>query len=199
VAVAALAVTVFQPGLTDLETGYLSPMFAAATGALWLWPRWSGWISVLLGLIKVFPVDGLLWTVRQRAEWRLPLVAALLAVLLVTLAHPSIWMDWGRALGNAEPGCPEFALVSFGCLGVPLLGYLAAAALLVLAWRTARDDVSFLLLGLAMTVPYPDLYWGNVMVPMMAAIPLVVRHARPWLRGASALPTLGATRAVQPD
>jgi hypothetical protein len=181
VAVTALAFTLLQPGLTDLETGYLSPMLAAATGAMWLWPKWSGWISILFGLIKVFPAAGLLWAVRKGGSWMAPLVAAIALSLAVAVAHPSFITDWITALANAEPGCPEFAFVSFGCLGSPLVGYIAAAVLLLLAWRAGRDDVAFLLLGLATTVPYPDLYWGNLMVPMVAAIPLLIHESRQWL------------------
>ena len=50
--------------------------------------------------------------------------------------------------------------------------------LLFASWLAKRDDVSFLLLGVAMTVPLPDIYWGNAMVPMVSAIPLVIRETR---------------------
>jgi hypothetical protein len=199
VAVAALGVTLFQPGLTDLETGYLSPMIAAATGVLWLWPRWSGWISVLLGLVKVFPAAGLLWAMRRGQEWKAPLVVGGVVVMVVTIAQPSFLADWVTALGNAEAACPAFAFVSFGCLGVPWLGYVAASGLLAAAWRAARDDASFLLLGLAMTVPYPDLYWGNLMVPMVAAIPLVIRMSRQWIARATSAPTAVGQALPRPD
>jgi Glycosyltransferase family 87 len=187
-AVGAVAVTLFQPGLTDLKTGYLSPMVAAAMGSMWVWPRWSAIPSLVFGLIKVFPAAGLLWTIRKRGAWKLPLLVAVLVFAVVTVANPTFLADWLTALRNAEPGCPEFAFVSFGCLGMPLVGYLAAAVLLGLAWRATRDDVSFLLLGLAMTVPYPDIYWGNLMVPMIAGIPLAIRLTRHWLRRFSADP-----------
>ncbi len=62
-----------------------------------------------------------------------------------------------------------------------MVGYVAGLLLLLASWRAKRDDVSFLLLGLAMTVPLPDLYWGNLMVPMIAAIPLLIHESRRWL------------------
>jgi hypothetical protein len=181
-AVGAVAVTVFQVGITDLKTGYISPMVAAAMGSMWLWPRWSAIPSLLFGMIKVFPAAGLLWTLRKHGVWKLPLLIAVFIGVLITTVQPSWLADWLTALGNAEPACPEFALPSFACLGLPpLVGYLAGVALLLLAWRAPRDDVSFVLLGLAMTVPLPDIYWGNLMVPMVAAVPLLIRESRRWL------------------
>jgi hypothetical protein len=174
----AAAAVLFQVGLTDLKTGYLSPMVAAGVGAMWLWPRWSAIPALLFGLIKAFPAVGLLWTIRKGGIWRLPLVAAVAAFGLATLAHPTFLSEWVVALANAQPACPEFALPSFGCLGFPWIGYALAIVLLALSWKAARDDVSFLLMGLAMTVPLPDLYWGNLMVPMMAALPLVASESR---------------------
>lgn len=177
-AAGAIGVTIFQPGLTDLETGYLSPMVAAAVGAIWLWPRQSAAPALVFGLIKVFPAGWLLWTIRQGGSWKVPLAIAVVFFAVVTLAHPAWLGEWMVALSNAEPACPEFALPSFGCLGVPWVGYALAPVLVVLSWRAARDNVAFLLLALAVTVPLPDLYWGNLMVPTMAAIPLVIRE---WL------------------
>jgi hypothetical protein len=181
IATAALAVTLLQPGLSELRTGYLSPMVAAAFGAAWLWPRWSAFPALLFGLIKVFPGAALVWTVRKGGHWVAPLVGAIAAALLVTVVHPSFLSDWITSIGNAVPGCPEFALFSFGCLGIPVVGYVVAGVLLIAAWRVPRDDVSFLLLGLALTAPLPDIYWGNLMVPMIAGIPLALRLARPTL------------------
>ena len=181
-AVGAIAVTAFQVGITDLKTGYLSPMVAAVMGSMWLWPRWSAIPSLAFGLVKVFPAAGMLWAIRKRGIWKVPLVIAVMIGAAVTVAHPSWLADWLTALANAEPACPEYALPSFACVGLPpFVGYLAAVLLLFASWRAKRDDVSFLLLGLAMTAPLPDIYWGNVMVPMIAAIPLVTHESRRWL------------------
>jgi hypothetical protein len=180
VVVVAGTVAVFLPGLTDLKTGYLSPMIAAATGAMWLWPRLSAVPALLFGLIKVFPAAGLLWTFRMGGEWRWPALGAAAILTLVTIGNPGYVLEWVRAVANAQPACPEFSLVSFGCLGVPIVGYLLAGLALVVAWRTEKDDVSFLWLGLAMTIALPDLYWGNLMVAMVAAIPLLARVAHGW-------------------
>jgi hypothetical protein len=155
-------------------------MIAAAFGAMWLWPRWSAVPAMLFGLIKVFPVAGVLWTIRKGGQWKGPLVAGVLFFALVSLIHPSFLGEWVSALSNAEPGCPEFALWSFDCLGIPFVGYALAAALLGAAWFVRRDDVSFLLLAFAVTVPLPDVYWGNLMVPTVAAVPFTLGESRRW-------------------
>jgi hypothetical protein len=73
-------------------------------------------------------------------------------------------------------------LWSVACVGLPVVvGYVAGLLLLLASWLSKRDDVSFLLLGLAMTVPLPDIYWGNLMLPMIAGIPLVIHESRRWL------------------
>jgi hypothetical protein len=180
-ATVAAGVTVLQPGLTDLKTGYLSPMIAAAFGAMWLWPRFSAVPAVLFGLIKLFPAAGAMWAIRKGAAWQLPVALGIVVFVLATVLHPQFLTDWMTALGNAESGCPEFALWSFHCLGMPLVGYLMALVLLAGSWFARRDDVSFLLLALAITVPLPDVYWGNLMVPIVAAMPLVISESRRWL------------------
>lgn len=178
-AVGAVAVTMFQVGIADLKAGYVSPMVAAGMGSMWLWPRWSAVPSLLFGLIKVFPAAGLLWTMRKHGEWKVPLLLATLFLALITITHPGYLADWLTAIANAAAACPPYALPSVACLGLPtIVGYVAGIALLFSSWRAHRDDVSFLLLALAMTVPLPDIYWGNLMVPMVAAIPLVVHESR---------------------
>jgi hypothetical protein len=181
VATVAAAATVLQPGLTDLKTGYLSPMIAAAFGAMWLWPQFSAVPAVLFGLIKLFPAAGVMWAIRKGGAWRRPVALGTVVFVLATVLHPQFLADWVTALGNAESGCPEFALWSFHCLGIPLVGYLMALVLLAASWFARRDDVSFVLLALAITVPLPDVYWGNLMVPIIAAIPLVISETRRWL------------------
>jgi hypothetical protein len=178
IATAAIAVIVLQPGLTDLKTGYLSPMVAAAFGSMWLSPRWSAVPAVLFGLIKVFPAAGVLWPIRMGGRWKGPVLLGVALFGAATLLQPSFLSDWVTALTNAQSGCPEFALWSFHCLGIPIVGYALAALLLVASWRVERPDLSFLLLGLATTVPLPDVYWGNLMVPIVAATPLVIQEGR---------------------
>jgi hypothetical protein len=179
--VGALAVVAFQVGITDLRTGHLSPMLAAAVGSMWLWPRWSAIPALVFGFIKIIPAMGLAWTIRQEGAWKAPLVIAGLFAGLVCVFHPGWFVLWLTALGNAQPACPSYALPSLACIGFPpALGYVAGLVLLLASWRAARADVSFLLLGLAMIAPLPDLYWGNLMVPMVAAIPLLMRLARQW-------------------
>ncbi|MEK6191327.1 MAG: hypothetical protein AABM41_03260 [Chloroflexota bacterium] len=196
-AVGAVAATAFQVGFSDLEAGYISPMVAAAMGSMWLWPRWSAIPALLCGLIKVFPAEGLLWTIRKKGVWKGPLLVAVAIGALITIAHPRWLTDWLTALGNAEAACPPYALWSFACVGLPaVVGYVAGLALLLASWRAKRDDVSFLLLGLAMTVPLPDIYWGNLMVPMIAAIPLVIQESRRWLAAGAPHPIVSTRRSA---
>lgn len=193
-AAGAVAVTAFQVGITDLKTGYLSPMVAAAMGSMWIWPRWSAIPSLLFGLIKVFPAAGLLWTARKHGVWRVPVVIGVVFGVLVTAAHPSWLADWLTALGNAEPACPAYALPSFACAGLPpAVGYVVGILFLLASWRATRDDLSFLLLGLGMTAPLPDIYWGNVMVPMVTSIPLLIHEARRWSGMVERFPVRGTT------
>jgi hypothetical protein len=177
-ATVSIGMIVFMPALSELKTGYLSPMVAVGVGCMWLWPRWSAIPALGFGLIKAFPAIGLLWTIRKGGQWKVPLAVALGFGIAVTVVQPGFLAEWTVALANAEPACPSFALPSLGCLGIPLVGYVLAAVLGVVAWRVAQDDVAFLLLGLAMTVPLPDLYWGNLMVPIIAGIPLAIRLSR---------------------
>ena len=68
-----------------------------------------------LGLIKIFPAMGLLWTIRKNGVWKVPLLVAAVIAVLITVAQPTYFTDWLTALGNAEPGCPENSLWSFAC------------------------------------------------------------------------------------
>jgi hypothetical protein len=181
-AVVAITATAFQVGFSELKSGYVSPMVAAAMGSMWLWPRWSAIPALLCGLIKAFPAAGVLWAIRTKGVWKGPLLVAVAMALLLAIAHPGWIADWLVALGNAEAACPPFALWSIACVGLPVVvGYVAGFLLLLASWLAKRDDVSFVLLGLAMTVPLPDIYWGNLMLPMIAGIPLVIHESRRWL------------------
>jgi hypothetical protein len=180
-AVLAITATALQVGLSELKSGYVSPMVAAAMGSMWLWPRWSAIPALLLGLIKAFPAAGVLWTIRKGGVWKGPLLVAVGIALLITIARPDWFFDWLVALANAEAACPSYALWSFACVGLPVVvGYAAGLALLLASWVAKRDDVSFLLLGLAMTAPLPDIYWGNLMLPMVAAVPLAIHVLQRW-------------------
>lgn len=172
VALGVAAVTLLHPGMAGLSTGYVSPMVAAAVGTMWLWPRWSAIPAILFGLVKVYPLMGLVWTVRKKGVVVIPVVTAAGVVGASLLIQQAYWTDWLTALGNALPVCPEYALPSFACAGRPSIGYLLAVALLIGAWRVRGDRLSFALLGLAMIVPQPDIYWGHVMTAMVAALPL---------------------------
>jgi hypothetical protein len=174
----AAAIILSQPGLYEVREGQMSPLIAASVGAMWLWPRQSGYLAVAGALFKVYPVAGLLWTARKRGSIVRPVLLALAIGATVPILNFSLYGEWITSLANARAGCPEWSLPSFSCAGAGWLGYPVAAALLLAAWFVHRDDVAFGLLGLAMIAPAPDLYWGYLLVPFICALPLLVKVAR---------------------
>ncbi len=164
--VAALAFA--QPGLAEIREGQLSPWIASAIGLMWLRKSAAGWLSVLAGLIKVYPLLGLLWAYRQRAGLRGPLALALLSVVVLF----PLWLEWVAVMSNAHAGCPSISLPSFTCTaGAAWPGYVAAAALAVVALRVRSDRVAFLALSLAMIASAPDIYVGYLLIVFVGLLP----------------------------
>jgi hypothetical protein len=173
-ALVAAALLLAQPGLHEIHEGASSMLVAAGVGLMWLRPRWSGWLGVAGGLLKIYPALGLLWAWRMRASILPPLAVGLVLAALVATS----WLPWFTAMRNAQPGCPAYGLPSFGCAGVAWLGYLLAAGLALAMWRIRDDATAFAVLGIAMVVAAPDLYWGYLLVPTMAFIPLLCAATR---------------------
>jgi len=168
--IAALAMA--HPGFREMREGQISPLLAASVGAMWLAPRASGWLVVIGGMIKVYPLLGLVWAVREGAPLVRPIVVGATLVALTFW----LWPDWVNAMLNARPSCPERSL-SLGSLAcateLPMSGYIVSLLLALAAWRVRSDRVAFLLITVAMVAPAPDIYWGYLMVPFIGALPIV--------------------------
>jgi hypothetical protein len=153
----------------NLEAGQTSGMMSALVGMMWI--HRSAAPPVLGGLLKIFPLVGVVWTIRTRGSlWPL-------AIIPVALLLP-YWPDWFAAWRNGYAGCPPWGLPSFTCIGVPWLGYVIAGACLAGVLLVRSDAAAFALLGVAMVAPAPDLYTGYLIIPAMAALPLVSRMLR---------------------
>lgn len=178
-AVPALIALAISPPLADsIRVGQVATWLAAGMGIMWLATKASGWMSVISGLVKIYPGAGLLWAWRHRAPLLLPSLAGLLLAAVTAVAWPRTWAEFLTAWTNAEAGCPPWALPSFACAGVPWLGYLLALVMLGIAWKARSDEVAFLALGLAMLVPAPDVYVHYLLGPLVAALPLALAGNR---------------------
>ena len=77
---AALLFTVVMllspPSIESLGTGQANTLVAVGLLATWLYPKASGYIAVIGGVVKLFPLAGLAWAVRCRAPVLRPLDSA---------------------------------------------------------------------------------------------------------------------------
>jgi hypothetical protein len=164
-----------------IYVGQITPLLAAGYGAAWLWPRTSGFAGVAGGAVKIYPVVLVLWAMRNRVDVKVPLaIGALLIVASVIWLGPETWVHFWTASGNALPQCTFPALGSltcaFGRTG-EVLGVAAAIGLSLLAFRTARPTVAFLLLAVASVIAAPDLYPNYLLIVTIGALPLICRIA----------------------
>ncbi len=174
VLVGALAL-INGPAVGALASANLNGLVAAALGLLWLTPRWSGWVSVVGGLVKLFPGAGVVWAWRMRAPLARPIalgVALFVASLL--LFGPRAWLDFVAVLNNARPSSPYY-IQSVARVFGPLVGYASAAALLGLVLVVPDGAIAFALLSLAMVAPAPDIVPHYMLIPMIGVLPLVSR------------------------
>ncbi len=148
------AVALAHPAMAGLRTGYMSPMVAAAVGAMWLWPRWSAIPALLFGAIKVYPLMGLVWTVRTEGCRRHSSrhLGGSSSVGDIGSSTPGYWTDWLRRVGKLRARLPGLRAPSFACAGRPASDTWSRSALLIGAWGVRNDRLSFAFLGLAMTV-----------------------------------------------
>lgn len=174
VAVAVLTL-VNGPAVGALASSNINGLVAAALGLMWLAPRWSGYLAVVGGLLKVFPGAGLVWTWRKRGPLAGPLVLGLVlsaAVLLLLGLQP--WVDFVTVMHNARPSSPYYVQSVTRVFG-PVAGYVTAALLLGLVLVIRDDAIAFALLSIAMIVPAPDLVPHYMLIPMVGLLPLVSR------------------------
>lgn len=185
----------FPPVLAELFLGNVNLLIALAIVVGMRQP--AAWAFVLL--TKLTPGIGLLWFAARR-EWR-SLAIALSATGAVALASfilaPNLWLEFRDAV-TAQAGAaievPPLALQ----VSLPVRLVLAAV-LVVFAARTDRAWV----VPIAATIGAPAI-WGNVLVILIAAVPLAEGRgltrpllARPTLRPMAGLdlrPGAGAHR-----
>ena len=154
----------------------------------WCWAigRTEGRIGLVAGLaavVKVFPGALVLWPTGRARRESLVLaigVAVGLTVVSLPLVGLQSWMDFPVAISNALLSCGE-GRYSVPCALQPLLGTgvakLAAIALgglvLIAALRTRNDRLAFVLFGVAMLVPVPDMHPHYWLIAYVAAVVLI--------------------------
>ena len=174
--VVALVVVLSGPAINATSSGNVNLLIADALLASWLWPRSSGYLAVIGGLVKFFPAAGLVWTIRKRGSLPGPVVFGLVAVLLATeIAGASSWRDFLIAFGNGRSSSffplPSPAQILGPGIGTAV-GYSLAALTLVGVWRIRDERVAFALLGWAMILPAPDWWSHYLLLPLAAVLPL---------------------------
>lgn len=165
----------------DFGSGQAAPHLAALFGLMWLAPRWSGWLAVLGGLVKAQPIVGLAWAWRRGASWKTPLVAGSIVALAVELLIPGGWLGWVGAMRNGYADCGPYSWPSLGCYGLGWLGWVGGGLAFLMAFRVRNDAAAFALLGLAAFLPAPEIYPSRMLLPAIAALPLLplVRGVEP--------------------
>jgi hypothetical protein len=173
-----LPLLAFAPFLIELRMANVHLLLAAAIVLGFRWP--AAWSFVLL--TKVAPGIGLLWFAVRR-EWRslgiaLGSTAAIVGVSFVLA--PQDWVDWWVSLLRTSQDDPPLSI------HVPLLGRLAAAALLVV-WG-ARTNRRWTVM-VAATISLPTLWvHGFAMLAGVIALQRGLPEARSfawldrWLR-----------------
>jgi hypothetical protein len=144
----------------------------------------------VITVAKMFPAVLVCWTTPSRLA-RSVLLAGLIcaAWILVTLPIVGLgsWVDFARALGNAQPTCsygPSVSCVLQPALGVSLakLAALALAVALGLGAVFVRTDfVAFTMIAVAWVVPVSDLSNYSLMplfVIWVVAFAIAVRRLR---------------------
>ena len=178
-AVIAAVVIGSGPGLDALLTGNVNALAAAALGAMWLRPAGSGYLAVTGGLVKVYPIVGLAWSVRSRASVVRPAIVGVVVVgMTLLIGGVGPWNDFRTTMANGL-STEYFPIQSprsllWAPLGVIGAGLVAAAltAVVVIGVVRIRDDrAAFALLGLAMILPAPEWHLHYFVVPAVAALP----------------------------
>lgn len=166
-----------------IDAGQVTPLIAAGYGAAWLWPRSSGFAGVAGGAVKIYPLVLLLWAIRNRVSVKLPLaLGGLLVVAAAVWLGPGTWLHFWTAWQNALPQCAPPSLGSLTCAFGPagsVLGLAAVVALSLLAVRTPRPSLAFLLLAIGSVIAAPDVFPNYLLIVVVGALPLACRVASP--------------------
>jgi hypothetical protein len=174
-AVVALVVTVSGPAINATSSGNINLLIAAALLASWLWPRSSGYLAVMGGLIKLYPAAGLVWALRKGDPFWRPVAVGVFAVAATTaLLGVGVWHDFLVAFANGRSTSWYFVPSPSQLIGPglgTLLGYGLAGLALVGVWRIRDDRLAFALLGWAMILPAPDWWSHYLLIPLAAGLP----------------------------
>lgn len=162
-------------------SGAISPLLGAGIIMSWLRPATAGWFVILGGLVKLIPFLWIPWVWRRRVSFHGPLLVGAAAVLVTTvIAGTQSWGDFLQALNNGQPSCYQI-IPSLRCIGGSfgiIAGYALAGLFTTVSLRVVRNDVAFMLLGLAAFAAAPDL-WGHYYTILVAAsLPLLLNLAR---------------------
>lgn len=153
----------------------------ALAGTLaWAWVLGRGRVGAIAGVLavaKVVPGSLAFWA-RPSSLSRSLVAAAAAALLICALTLPLVgidaWLDFLRALGNAEPAC-AYPVPSLACAAAPTIGMNSAKLLgiavgfaLALGAVLVRDDYySFCMVTFAWIAPTADMHvhsWLTVFV-----------------------------------
>ena len=171
-----------------INAGQVTPLLAAGYGATWLWPRFTGWVAVAGGAVKLYPLVLLAWAVRNRASLRWPIAFGIVLVVAATLwlgmaTWQHFWTAWQNALPQCSPPSLGSAVCAFGRPG-ELVALGAALALALLATRFAGPAVAFLMVAVASVAAAPDLFPNYLLIVAVGALPLVCVIAARYLEPA---------------
>lgn len=161
----------------------------------WAWAigreRVSPFAVAALGIAKVFPATLVFWTTPSRLP-RAIATSALIAAIWVVATLPFIgvgtWLDFFRAMGNAQPNCDAYR-TSVTCVLAPTIGVSLAKVFAVLLAGTLglasvfvrRDLIAFTLLALSWVVPaYNQSYYSilPLFVVWVVAFAIAMRRLR---------------------
>jgi hypothetical protein len=144
----------------------------------------------IVAVAKIFPGTLVFWTTPPKLA-RSVLTAGLICVAWFIITLPFVglgsWVDFSKALGNAQPSCnygPSVSCVLQPALGVSLakLAALAVAGALGLGAVFVRSDfVAFTLIALAWIAPVSDLSNYSLMplfVVWVVAFAIAMRRLR---------------------
>lgn len=153
----------------------------ALAGVLaWAWVIGRGRVGAVAGVlavVKLVPGSLAFWA-RPSSLWRSLVTAAVVALSVSLITFPLVgansWLDFLRALGNAEPAC-AYPVPSLACAAAPamgiggakLLGIAVGIALAVGAVLVRDDFYSICLITFAWIAPTADMHvhsWLTVFV-----------------------------------
>lgn len=206
----AAVVVLSPPSLESLLTGNVNVLIACAVGAAWLRPRLGGYMFVVLGLVKIYPILGLIWSIRARVPIRGPLVVGG-SIVLVTLwiLGPKPWLDYVSVIVNGQPTSDFILPAPRAFLGGMVGSTFATVATLALTGlllffvhRDQHDRRALFLLSWALILPAPDWYLHYLIVPLVGSLPWGLKLLRPRVEGlddGERWPSWGRRRALSPS